>query len=96
MNRLALAPAAQADLDGIWDYTARHWGADQAELYLTAIRDACLDLAKGVRPSRPVDIRSGYRKLAVGSHVLFFRIADDGGIVVVRILHRAMDVERNL
>jgi hypothetical protein len=38
-------------------------------------------------------IRDGYRKYASGSHVLFYRLADDG-VDIVRILHERMDFGR--
>jgi toxin ParE1/3/4 len=41
------------------------------------------------------DIREGYRKYPVGSHMLFYRLITDG-IDVVRILHRQMDFDRYL
>jgi toxin ParE1/3/4 len=97
MTRHLLSPAAQADLDGIWDYTARVWGESQAERYVLAIRAACEALATGKRRGRPIDgIRPGYRKLAVGSHHLYYRVTDQGLIDVVRILHRRMDVPARL
>ena len=97
MTRYLLSPAARADLDEIWDYTARHWGAEQADRYVLAIRDACAALADGGKQGRAVDdIRPGYRKLAVPSHVLFYRLTDTGLIDVVRILHRRMDVPAQL
>ena len=40
----------------------------------------------------------GYRKLAAGSHTLFYRVnADDAGDVidVARVLHQRMDVDRH-
>lgn len=91
-----LSPAAQADLEQIWDYTAEHWSVDQAERYMEDIRDACQDLVAGTRMSRPVDIRAGYRKLPVGAHILFFRQDDAGNIVIVRVLHQTMDVRLHL
>lgn len=96
MKRFTLSPAARSDIDEIWDYTAERWGAAQAERYIGDIRDACIDLAAGRRVSQRVDIREGYRKLGVGSHILFFRSDDAGDIVVVRILHKRMDVEGRL
>lgn len=72
MTGYVLSPAARADLDDIWNYTARHWGEEQAERYLLSIRDACAALAEGRRRGLSADaIRAGYRKHAVGSHVLF-------------------------
>ncbi|MFT8247176.1 type II toxin-antitoxin system RelE/ParE family toxin [Roseomonas sp. BN140053] len=97
MTRFILSPAAQADIEGIWDYTAERWDQAQAEHYVLAIRDACHELAAGTRRSRPADeIRAGYRKAAVGSHVLFFRIMDDGRLDIVRVLHQRMDVSSHL
>lgn len=97
MTGYVLSPAAQADLSEIWDYSARTWGEEQADRYVLAIRDACAGLAAGSRHGRAVDdIRPGYRKLAVQSHLLFYRIADAGPIDVVRILHQRMDVAAHL
>ena len=96
MTGFLLSPAAQADVDGIWDYTARKWGVDQAETYINTLRDACHDLAAGRRTSRPVDVREGYRKLLVGSHVLFFKPNAAGQIVIVRVLHQRMDTNKHL
>lgn len=96
MTGYVLTPAAAGDVDAIWEYTAANWNVDQAERYINEIRDAGLALAAGTRQSRPVDVRSGYRKLHVGSHTLYFRTEADGLIVIVRILHQRMDVARNL
>lgn len=34
MKTLALSPAAEADLERIWEYSAEHWGMKQADLYI--------------------------------------------------------------
>lgn len=92
MTRYLLSPAAQADLSEIWDYTATRWGADQADRYIRDMRDACEALSRGETRGRPADdIRPGYLKLRVASHVLFFRTTEGGAIDVVRILHQRMD-----
>lgn len=96
MTGFLLSPAAQADVEDIWEYTAQRWGAGQAETYIAALRDACHDLATGRRVSHPVDVREGYRKLRVGSHVLFFKSTAAGQIVIVRILHQRMDTGKHL
>ena len=93
---MLLSPAAAADIEDIWNYTAGRWNALQAERYIRGIDEACRQLWAGTRTSRPVDIRAGYRKAAVGSHVLYFKTTPGGGIVVVRILHQSMDVARHL
>jgi len=41
------------------------------------------------------EVRPDYRKYPSGSHVLFYRLTDDG-IDVVRILHERMDYKRHI
>lgn len=95
--RYLLSPAAQADLEQIWDYTADRWGVDHAEEYLRELQYAIERLAVNPRLGRTCDeIRHGYRKLSAGSHTLFYRLATDGVVDVVRVLHQRMDTERHL
>jgi toxin ParE1/3/4 len=96
MKGYKLSPAAQADVAGIWNFTAARWGIDQAEAYLRRVKAAVEAVAADHRLGRACDeVRSGYWKYPVGSHVLFYRI-DQGGIDVVRVLHAHMDFERHL
>jgi len=92
-----LSPAAQADLDQIWDYTYHRWDPGQADEYLRELQRALERAATNPLIGRPCEeIRPGYRKLAAGSHVLFYRVMSEGDIDVVRVLHRRMDVDRHL
>ena len=96
MAGYALSPAAEADVEEIWDYTVRNWGEAQAERYTRDIRDACEALGDGTLSGRSAEnIRAGYRKAAVGSHVVFYRVRDDV-VEVIRILHQSMDVGRRI
>ena len=96
MTGYALTPAAQADLSEIWDYTAERWGEAQAERYTRDIQVTCEGLSSGALMGLPVEhIRAGYRKVGVGSHVIYFR-EREGILEIVRILHRRMDVARHL
>ena len=96
MAGYTLSPAAQTDLESIWDYTVRHWGEAQAEVYVRGIQAACEALSNGTLVSRSADdIRAGYCKAAVGSHVMFFRM-HAGVVEIIRILHQGMDVDRHL
>lgn len=93
MTSYVLSPRARGDLDSIWDYTVETWGSNQAERYLRAFEEACDALALGRKRGRSAeDIRSGYMKLAVGSHLVFYRTLPNGVIDVVRILHQSMDI----
>ncbi|MEI6253671.1 MAG: type II toxin-antitoxin system RelE/ParE family toxin [Mycobacteriaceae bacterium] len=97
MNRYLFSPAAQADLDQIWDYTFEHWGLEQAEGYLRDIQRTAERSAVNPLIGRPCDeIRPGYRAVAAGSHRLYYRVNADGIIDVKRVLHQRMDVDRHL
>lgn len=90
MAEYRLSPAAQVDLDGIFDYTAREWGLAQAVCYTRLLEAACAGLAEA--PSQGQDcshIRPGYRRRAAEHHCIYYRITDYG-IAVVRILHERM------
>ena len=97
MSRLLLRPRAVRDLDQIWTYTSERWGKAQAERYLRAIRAECAALASGAHTGTDAsDIAPAYRKARAGRHVVFFRLAPDGDIDVVRILHDRMDARGHL
>jgi toxin ParE1/3/4 len=96
MSRYVLSPRAQGDLSDIWDYTAEHWGAEQANAYLRVLQRAIEVVAHDPRRGRPYDeVREGYRAHLAGSHMLIYRVLENG-IVVVRVLHSRMDFERHL
>jgi toxin ParE1/3/4 len=96
MTRYVVSPRAQADIEDIWDYTAARWDISQAERYIRAIRATIETLADDPLLGRGCDeIREGYRKYPVGSHVVFYRMRDIG-LDVVRILHQRMDFARHL
>lgn len=41
-------------------------------------------------------VRQGYKKLAYKKHSIFFRIAADEVVEIIRVLHIRMDVESRL
>ncbi|MFI2589850.1 type II toxin-antitoxin system RelE/ParE family toxin [Rhodococcus erythropolis] len=97
MSGYLLSPAARADLEEIWDYTAWQWGLEQAEAYVRGIQHAIERTAADPSVGRDCEeIRPGYRRLAAGSHTLYYRLTEDDVVDVVRILHQRMDVDRHL
>lgn len=94
-RKYGLSPLALADLEGIWRYTVENWSVRQAEIYHAEIVGAFEGLASGLKIGRATDIRDGYFKYAVGSHVIYYLLRD-GEIAIIRILHRRMDVGRHL
>ncbi|MBX9926506.1 MAG: type II toxin-antitoxin system RelE/ParE family toxin [Hyphomicrobiaceae bacterium] len=96
MTTLLLTPRAKADLDDIWIFNVERWGEERTERYITELWHGIKRFAEDIRRGQPCDdIRPGYIKYAVGSHIVFARIADDT-LVVVRILHQRMDFDRHL
>lgn len=95
LRRYGLSPLAEADLEDIWRYTVENWSVRQAEAYHTEIVEVFEGLASGLKVGRRADIREGYFKYAVGSHVIYYLLAD-AEIAVIRVLHRRMDVNRHL
>ncbi len=95
MSRYLLSPAAQLDLEQIWDNPADRWDVDQADEYLREFNAS--STAVTPRIGRACDeIRPGYRKLAAGSHTLYYRVTAEDVLDVVRILHQRMNVDRHL
>jgi toxin ParE1/3/4 len=91
-----LSPAAQKDVDAIFDYTADRWGPDQAESYLARIMILCGELATAPhRAPECAHIRDGYRRQIAAEHVIYFK-PTPYGIAVIRILHQRMDATRHL
>lgn len=94
--RYRLTPAAQRDLSVIWDHTAERWDLNQAERYITEIRAAIERIAAEPDRGRSCDdIRDGYRRYGIGSHLIFY-VESASGVDVIRILHQRMDPTRHL
>lgn len=96
MSGYTLSPRARADVDGIWDYTAARWTEAQAVSYIQQIKAAVETIASQPGLGRSCDdVRVGYFKYRVGSHIMFYRLGI-GGVEIIRILHERMDVTRHL
>lgn len=97
MAAFVLTQAARADLKAIAVYTQRRWGREQRRLYIRQFDDAFHMLAERPEAGTVCDtIKAGYRKFSNGSHVVFYRQLSDSEIEVVRILHKRMDLARQL
>lgn len=87
---------AENDLVNIWLYSFKQWGKGQADLYLDEI-GYCIDSIAD-NPEIGVNcnhIRKGYKKISVNSHVIFYQCKKDT-IEIIRVLHKRMDVEKNI
>jgi toxin ParE1/3/4 len=91
-----LSPAAERDLEGIWKYTRREWGLEQADRYTDLLTAAFKVLAEAPESAPACDhIRPGYRRRNVERHMIYFRITEYG-IAIIRILHERMDAPHHL
>jgi toxin ParE1/3/4 len=96
MRAVRLSPRARRDLQDIWTYSADRWGPERADAYLRRMDEAITRAARDPQHGRACDpVGRGYRKWAVGSHMLFYK-DDDKTIIVIRVLHQSMDFERHL
>lgn len=96
MAVLVFTRRAEADLDGIAEYTLRTWGIEQATRYLDTLQDCRHLIANNPSLGRASDeILVGCRRFEVAKHVIFFRPLGDG-VRVLRILHQRMLPERHL
>jgi len=91
-----LTPAAQRDLSEIWDFTGERWDIRQAETYIDEIRAAIERVTEDPRRGHSCDeIRPGYRRYSIGSHLVFY-IETADSVDLIRILHQRMDPTRHL
>ena len=96
MAEYRLSPAAERDLEGIWKYTRREWGLEQAERYTDLLTSAFQALAEAPKSAPACDhIRAGYRRRNVERHMIYFRLTDYG-IAIIRILHERMNAPHRL
>ena len=73
MTGYVLSPRAQVDLDEIWNFTEQRWSAAQAERYIRQLQQGIERIADDPRLADACDeIRGGYMRYLVGSHVTFF------------------------
>lgn len=91
-----LTPAAERDLDEIFDYTAGQLGLEQALRYMTVVEMACARSAAASDMAQDCSyIRIGYRRAIVHRHAIYFRV-ERYGIATIRILHQRMEASRHL
>jgi toxin ParE1/3/4 len=97
-----LTPLARRDLRSIFAYTADRFGDRQADAYRVLLNQALerigADPQGGGSKPRP-ELGDDVRSVSLGTfarrrrsarHVVFYRPADEG-LVVLRVLHDAMD-----
>lgn len=96
MRKYELSRAADRDLDEIYVYTFREFGALQADVYFESLEACLTKLAEN--PLLGVDasnVRAGYRRFVHQRHTLYYRKVRTG-VRIVRILGPGMSVELSI
>lgn len=94
MKPFELTKSAKKDLRNIAKHTENRWGRDQRNLYAKQIDDCFNLLAKTPFVGKQCDfIKAGYRKFPYGSHIIFYREGMESKILIIRILHKNIDIE---
>ncbi len=97
MGSFTLTNKAKTDLKNIAVYTQREWGREQRLLYIKQFDDAFHSLASNPDLGAKCEhIKTGYRKYPVAKHLVFYRTTKEAEILIVRILHKRMDVESRI
>ena len=97
MPHFKIKATARADLKGIAIFSEQTWGREQRNRYLTEFDQAFHKLADNSELGQSCDhIRSGYRVLPVGSHLIFYKLASDNTPEIIRVLHKRMNVSSRL
>lgn len=96
MTRYRVSRRAAADLRDIGRFTQERWGRSARIDYLRRIALAFDQLA--ANPSmgrlRP-EISNRIRTFPVGRHLVIYRDEGEGLMVVIRVVHQAMDYSTN-
>ncbi len=95
MGSFSLTNAAKADLRNIARFTEQRWGREQRKLYLKGMDDTFGRLADSPAFGVACEyIAPELRKYPFQSHVIYYDIASATHILIIRVLHKRMDVSQ--
>jgi len=97
MSKFLLSSKAKSDLIKIAKYTQLTWGKAQRNDYLKILDNTFQLLADEPELGINCDyIREGYNKYPQASHVIYYKEHKVNQILIVRILHKSMDINSAL
>jgi len=89
---LTFSPRARKDLEAIGDYIAED-DPYQAVQFIKKLREQCSKITSAPKAYRlRPELMDGLRSCPFQNYVIFF-IQDDSQVLIVRVLHGAMDIE---
>jgi toxin ParE1/3/4 len=91
-----LSEAADKDIEKLLERSILDFGLAQTEIYFKSLKSCLSLLSDNPELGRTVnDIAPNYRRFRHQSHVVFYRVQQQD-IFIIRILHKAMDIENYL
>lgn len=92
MTRIIISQDAAADLRDIGDFIAQD-NLDAAISFVERLKRRCNELVPfpGVGRKRD-EIKPGYRSVAEGDYVIFYRSTDDDAVEIMRIVNGKRDL----
>lgn len=91
-----LSGKADQDLTEIYIYSYNNFGESKADSYFLGLEQSLIKLADKPNLGRKIDyIKQGYFRYEYVSHSIIYK-QKEAGILVMRILHGCMDMERHL
>ncbi|MBE0533599.1 MAG: type II toxin-antitoxin system RelE/ParE family toxin [Rhodospirillales bacterium] len=96
--RHRLSPGAEAQIRGIWNYTADQWGEAQADDYVKGLFLAfdALPANKPLWRIVPHESLRGAFFAKYQKHFIFFRELPSGRLGILAVLHEAQNIPRRL
>lgn len=96
MAAYRLSAKAAADLDEIYEYTILNFGLTQAKIYLLGLHERFGTLADNPAQGRSAaQFAPELQRFEHQSHIIFY-VPEKKGLLIVRVLHQSMDVQRHL
>lgn len=96
MINYKLTAIAQKDIREIGKYTTSHWGKSKAISYIKALYERFDWITQYPHLGRERnEIKPSVMSYQENSHVIFYRIEDNGSISILRVLHSRMDFKQH-
>lgn len=92
--KIKFTERSKKDLNDIWLYTFENWSKNQANIYFNGI----VNRINRLNDKNIVNTNSNYKSYKYfihKSHIVFYKKTKTN-IVIIRILHKSMDIESRL
>ena len=94
LKSFLLSNDADADLDGIFDYTEAEHGFNQAMKYLLDLDNLFEQLVKNPNLGKErKEIKKGIYSIVAQEHIIFYEIQEEF-ILIARVLHGRRDIPK--